>query len=99
MEITRKRLGMTAVLDQAGELAGIITDGDLRRMLEGKPAWEKLSAADVMHRSPRTIAAAELAVNALELMRRNQITQLIVEKKGHYEGVIHLHDLIREGLL
>jgi arabinose-5-phosphate isomerase len=99
MEITRKRLGMTAVLDEAGELAGIITDGDLRRMLEGKPAWEKLRAADVMHRSPRTIRGTELAVNALELMRRNQITQLIVEKKGHYEGVIHLHDLIREGLL
>jgi arabinose-5-phosphate isomerase len=99
MEITRKRLGMTAVLDEDGHVSGIITDGDLRRMLEGRPDWENLTASDVMHGSPRTISGTELAVNALELMRHNQITQLIVEEKGQYSGVIHLHDLIREGLL
>jgi arabinose-5-phosphate isomerase len=97
MEITEKRLGMTAVTKEGGQIAGIITDGDLRRMLKEKPTWESLTAGDVMNPSPRTISGGELAVNALELMRRHNITQLIVLEKGMYTGVIHLHDLIREG--
>lgn len=99
LEITRKRLGMTVVAGDGDEILGIITDGDLRRMLNEKPSWELLRAADVMHRNPRTISGDELAVTALEIMRKNNITQLIVLKDGRYEGVIHLHDLIREGLI
>lgn len=99
LEITRKRLGMTVVIDQTGDILGIITDGDLRRMLNEKPSWELLHAKDVMHPNPRTISGEELAVDALETMRKNNITQLIVLDGGHYMGVIHLHDLIREGLI
>lgn len=99
LEITRKRLGMTVVAGEAGDILGIITDGDLRRMLNEKPSWERLLAKDVMHPNPRTIAGEELAVTALEIMRTNNITQLIVLENGHYAGVIHLHDLIREGLI
>jgi len=99
VEITEKRLGMTAVTDKDGKILGIITDGDLRRMLKAMPLWETLRAADVMNPNPKTISGNELAVNALELMRQNNITQLIVLNEDMYAGVIHLHDLIKEGLL
>lgn len=99
LEITAGRLGMTAVTDQTGSLRGIITDGDLRRMLNGSPDWEALTAAEVMNPHPKTIRADDLAVDALALMRKNNITQLIVLKGGNYCGVIHLHDLIKEGLI
>lgn len=99
LEISQKRLGMTVVADQQENVLGIITDGDLRRMLKEKPNWEALTAGEVMHGDPRTIAAEALAVNALEIMRRNNITQLVVLENGHYQGVVHLHDLIKEGLL
>lgn len=99
LTITAGRLGMTAVTDQGGNIKGIITDGDLRRMLKGSPDWQTLSAADVMNPKPKTIQSDELAVNALALMRQNNITQLIVLKNGAYSGVIHLHDLIKEGLI
>lgn len=99
LEITGKRLGMAAVVDEAGNLKGIITDGDLRRMLKQNPEWEDLCARDVMNPQPKTIAENELAINALSLMRQNNITQLIVLQQEQYNGVIHLHDLIKEGLL
>lgn len=99
LEITQKRLGMTVVADKEENLLGIITDGDLRRMLKEKPNWETLTAGEVMHGDPRTIPAEALAVTALEIMRQNNITQLVVLENGHYQGVVHLHDLIREGLL
>lgn len=99
LEITAKRLGMTAVLGADGRLEGIITDGDLRRMLKNHPEWEHLCAKDVMHRNPQTIAPEELAVNALSRMRQKDITQLIISQNGQYLGVIHLHDLLKEGLL
>lgn len=99
LEITRKRLGMTVVTGEGEAIAGIITDGDLRRMLNDTPGWESARARDVMNPTPRTIASGELAVNALEIMRKNNITQLIVLEDGRYAGVIHLHDLIREGLI
>lgn len=99
LEISGKRLGMTAVVDEVENLRGIITDGDLRRMLKQNPEWENLCAKDVMHPDPKTIAEDELAVNALSLMRQNNITQLIVLKEKRYHGVVHLHDLIKEGLL
>ncbi|GAB4093416.1 KpsF/GutQ family sugar-phosphate isomerase [Flaviaesturariibacter terrae] len=99
IEISAKRLGMTAVLNNAGGLAGVITDGDLRRMLEKASTLEHIQAGHIMSEHPKTIEAGELAVNALDLMRQNNITTLLVLDEGKYAGVIHLHDLIREGLL
>lgn len=99
VEMTAQRLGVTAVTDADGRLTGIITDGDLRRMLEKNPDFTMLKAADIMHGNPRTVAGDDLAVRALEVMRRNNITQLLVTESGRYTGVIHLHDLVREGLI
>ena len=99
LEITKKRLGLTAVLSETGDLVGVITDGDLRRMLEKGIEMEKTKAKDIMGRSPKTIEADTLAVEALEKMGSNNITQLIVTNNGSYAGVIHLHDLIREGII
>jgi arabinose-5-phosphate isomerase len=99
VEISSKRLGATAVTDENGNLLGIITDGDLRRMLEKNILIEQVTAADIMTTSPKTIGPDELAVDALDLMRKKSITQLVVIDKGKYLGFIHLHDLIREGLI
>ncbi len=98
LEITRKRLGVVAVLDQ-GELKGVVTDGDLRRMMERFPTFENLCAFDVMNTDPKTIDSDELAVNALQLMKKHNITQLLVLKNNSYEGVVHLHDLLKEGII
>ncbi len=99
IEMTSKRLGVTAVTDQNNKLIGIITDGDLRRMLERGDDTHSQKAKDIMSPAPKTISSDTLAVKALELMRTNSITQLLVEDEGTYLGVIHLHDLIREGLV
>lgn len=99
LEMTEKRLGMTAVLNPDDSLIGIITDGDLRRMLKQHGRLEALKASDIMSPKPKCIDARELAVKALELMRSNNITQLVVLDGARYSGVIHLHDLIREGLI
>lgn len=99
VEISKKRLGATAVVDEQNNLLGIITDGDLRRMLEKDGNVEKFTAKDIMTKEPKTISADELAVDALDMMRKNEITQLIVVENKKYSGIIHLHDLIREGLI
>ena len=99
MEMTKKRLGVTAVLGNDGKLAGIITDGDLRRMLEKTDSIERITARDILTPDPKTITPSEMAVNALDLMRQNEITQLVVAEEGHYLGIIHLHDLVKEGLI
>lgn len=99
MEITANRLGATAVTDRKGKLAGIITDGDLRRMIEKEKNYLSLKAKDIMGKKPKTVQAGELAVNALQLMRQNNITQIIVMKKNKYSGIVHVHDLLKEGLL
>lgn len=99
MEMTRKRLGVTAVTGTDGKLIGIITDGDLRRMLEKSDNIQNISARDIMTGNPKTIAPGELAVNALDLMRQNEITQLVVADGVEYRGIIHLHDLVKEGLI
>ncbi len=99
VEITRKRLGLTAVLDEEGMLTGVITDGDLRRMLEKGNDIIHTTARDIMGIHPKTIEGDALAVDALDRMRKNNITQLIVTEEKHYAGVIHLHDLIREGII
>lgn len=99
LEMTSKRLGCAVVTDDKNQVLGIITDGDLRRMLEREPNAGAVVAGQIMTPNPKTIGASELAVSALELMRRNSITQLVVTDAGAYLGIIHLHDLIREGLL
>lgn len=100
VEMTQKRLGVTAVTDEAGILLGIITDGDLRRMLKNNIQIDKIKATDIMTRNPKTIGPDELAVSALDLLRKKEITQLaVVGDNGLYLGIIHLHDLIKEGLI
>src|SRR6188474_584411 len=99
VEISSKRLGATAVVDNNDILLGIITDGDLRRMLEKNISLDGVTAADIMTTTPKSIGADELAVDALDLMRKRSITQLVVVENGKYLGFIHLHDLIREGLI
>lgn len=100
VEITKKRLGVTAVIDSEEHLTGIITDGDLRRMLEKNGLTEGIKANDIMTKNPKTIAPDELAVSALDLMRKNAITQLVVvDGNNKYLGIIHIHDLLKEGLI
>ncbi len=99
-EITSKRLGATAVIDNKNKVIGIITDGDLRRMLVkyGNNLGD-LNAEKIMSKNPKSVETKELAVNALRLIRQNNITQVIVTEKGKYKGIIHLHDLMREGIV
>lgn len=99
VEISRKRLGVTAVTDKENSLLGIITDGDLRRMLEKNEDLDKVKARNIMTENPKFIAPDALAVNALDLLRKNDITQLVVAAEGRFLGIIHLHDLVREGLI
>ena len=98
IEITKNRLGAVAVVDD-GMLCGIITDGDIRRMLEKHNNIEGLMAKDIMGTSPKYIDKNELAVNALHLLRINNITQILVGSETKFEGFIHLHDLLREGII
>ncbi|WP_354579634.1 KpsF/GutQ family sugar-phosphate isomerase [Hymenobacter sp. UYP22] len=100
LEISGKRLGATAVLADGGELVGIITDGDIRRMLttyEGR--LESVRAQDILTPSPVTIEVDDFAMEALARMQERNITQLVVLEQGQFSGFIHLHDLLREGLL
>lgn len=99
LEMTSKRLGATAVLDNSGELLGIITDGDLRRMLMSGRDINTLTAKDIMTKTPKTIDENEMAVNAFHIMEQNHITQLAVLKDGKYDGVIHIHDILQEGIV
>lgn len=98
LEITRNRLGAVTVVSD-NEIAGIITDGDIRRMMEKYDSISGLQAKDIMYTAPRKIESGELAVNALDLMRSNNITQLVVADDGVYKGIIHLHDLLKEGII
>lgn len=99
VEISRKRLGVTAVADTDGTLAGVVTDGDLRRMLEKDVPLNTVTAQDIMTKNPKMISPDALAVEALDMMRKNDITQLVVGMHDKYLGIIHLHDLVREGLI
>ena len=98
VEISAKRLGATAVLDN-GMLLGIITDGDLRRMLLKKPQLDQITAKEIMTPHPKATSPDTLLVNALEVMREHNITQLPVVDAGIYKGVIHIHDIIKEGII
>ncbi len=98
VEISSKRLGATAVVEN-NKLVGVITDGDIRRMLEKADSINAIKAADIMNKTPKQIDAGELAANAMQLLEKHNISQLIVTDNGNYHGFIHLHDLIKEGLL
>tara|TARA_B110001454_G_scaffold146076_1_gene135573 strand:- start:213 stop:1181 length:969 start_codon:yes stop_codon:yes gene_type:complete len=98
IEISQNRLGITAVLNNK-KLAGIITDGDLRRMLEKEKDISSLCAKDIMSCDPKITKPEDLAYNALKEMEQNNITQLIVIKSEKYLGVIHIHDIIKEGII
>jgi len=99
VEMTSKRLGATAVVDENNLLQGIITDGDLRRMLEKNIFSNDNTAKDIYTINPKITEPETLAVEALELMRKHDISQLVVTKNNSYLGILHLHDLMREGIV
>ncbi|MBN2596720.1 KpsF/GutQ family sugar-phosphate isomerase [Labilibaculum sp.] len=99
LEISSKRMGATAVVNKENRLVGIITDGDLRRMLEQNEDVSKLTARNIMSPKPKTIDPDSLAINAFQLMEDNNITQLAVVKNGKYVGMVHLHDILKEGIV
>jgi arabinose-5-phosphate isomerase len=99
LEISEKRLGAAAVVNEKNEITGIITDGDLRRMMQKKPDFSVISAIDIMSKNPKTIEPEAMAIKAFNIMEDNSITQLAVAKKGKYLGMIHLHDILREGIV
>lgn len=98
VEITSNRLGATAVVD-GGLISGIITDGDLRRMMLDRKSIEGLKAKDVMGSAPKSVEKDTMAVDALALMRSHNISQLLITDKGKYVGMVHLHDLVKEGII
>jgi arabinose-5-phosphate isomerase len=98
LEITSKRLGCTAVIDK-NKLVGIITDGDLRRTMQQKGKFDLLKAKDIMNKKPKHIESDTMAIEALDMMKSFNITQLVVTEKKKFVGFIHLHDLLREGII
>lgn len=99
VEISEKRLGVTAVMNDNEDLVGIITDGDIRRMLKKTLDIGKLTAEDIMGENPKTITKDAMAVEALDTLESNNITQILVtDTDNKYIGVVHLHDLIKEGV-
>ncbi len=98
IEISSKRLGTTAVMKN-NTLIGVITDGDLRRMIQDHPNYQQLKASEIMTGNPLTVEASDMVVNALSIMRENNITQLPVMDGDNYVGVIHLHDILKEGII
>ncbi|MDR1552284.1 MAG: KpsF/GutQ family sugar-phosphate isomerase [Prevotellaceae bacterium] len=99
IEISSNFLGSTAVVDDFGKITGIITDGDLRRMLQLEVDTKTLRAKDIMSLNPKTIESSELAIKAFTNMEKNKITQLLVTQDEKYVGVIHIHDILREGIV
>ena len=97
--ISKSRMGATVVLDDTGAIIGMITDGDIRRMLEQHNSIQDLTAADIFHKQPITISSNTLAIEAFDLMKVHDISQLIVADEGQYKGMVHIHDLMKEGIL
>lgn len=98
LEISSNRLGATAVIDK-NKLVGIITDGDLRRMMERNDSIEKLKAKDIMSAKPKTVEKDVLAADAFQTMKQNSISQIIITDKNKYLGFVHLHDFLKEGII
>lgn len=96
--ITQNRLGAVVIADGLGQVQGIVTDGDLRRMLEKASEMTVITAQSIMTKNPKTIHETALAAEALEQMRTNHINQLVVTRSGNYLGLIHIQDLMREGI-
>jgi len=99
VEISSKRIGAVAVVEDDEKLIGIVTDGDLRRMMEKHDSFESLTAQDIMSHHPKTIPLGSFAVEALKMMQDNNITQVIVTEKERIHGFVHLHDLLKEGIV
>lgn len=99
IEISKNRLGAVVVVDSDDKVLGIITDGDIRRMLENNNSIANLKAEDIMGRKPKSIQFDALAVDALDIIKQNNITQLLVLEQNTYFGIIHLHDLLNEGIV
>ncbi|GAA3979231.1 KpsF/GutQ family sugar-phosphate isomerase [Pedobacter ginsengiterrae] len=99
IEISKNRLGAVAVVDNKNEILGVITDGDIRRMLENNTDIAHLKAENIMGKNPKSIQHDALAVDALDIIKKNNITQLLVLKQNTYFGIIHLHDLLNEGIV
>jgi arabinose-5-phosphate isomerase len=97
-EISEKRLGVTAVVEN-NKVIGIITDGDIRRMLNDRDTFADLTAKDIMTQNPKMIKSTDMVVDAFNLMEDFSITQLIVVDNGEYKGVLHLHDILKEGII
>lgn len=97
--ISKSRMGATVVLDDQATIIGMITDGDIRRMLEQHNSIQDLTAADIFHKQPITISSNTLAIEAFDLMKVHDISQLIVADEGQYKGMVHIHDLMKEGIL
>ena len=97
-EISEKRLGVTAVVDQ-DKVIGIITDGDIRRMLNDRDSFADLTAKDIMTKNPKLIPSTAMVVDALNILEDFSITQLVVVDNGEYKGVLHLHDILKEGIV
>lgn len=98
MEISEKRLGVTAVIDN-NKVIGIITDGDIRRMLNDRDTFADLTAIDIMTKNPKNISSSILVSEALNVLENNAITQLVVIDEGTYKGILHLHDILKEGIV
>jgi arabinose-5-phosphate isomerase len=99
LTISQNRLGATAVINENNEILGIVTDGDVRRMLENNDSFQNLTAAQIMGKSPITVEANTMATEVAALMQEKKITQILVTQQSIYFGVVHLHDLYREGIL
>jgi arabinose-5-phosphate isomerase len=97
-EISEKRLGVAAVLENE-KIIGIITDGDIRRMLNNNDTFSHLTAKDIMTKNPKTIQSSDRVVDAFNIMEDYKITQLVVENEGRYAGILHLHDILKEGIV
>ncbi len=98
LEITKNRLGVAVVINN-DQIVGVITDGDLRRMLEKTVNIENITAAEIMSHTPQVIDHLTLAVEAIDQMKQHEISHLIVTKEGRYYGILHIHELIKEGLI
>lgn len=97
-EISEKRLGVTAVIDNS-EVVGIITDGDIRRMLNDRDSISEVTAQEIMTKNPKQIHSEAMAIDAFNIMEDNAITQLIVIDNGEYKGILHIHDILKEGIV
>lgn len=97
--ISKHRLGASAVLDENGDLCGMITDGDIRRAFENLEKLDGVTAADIMSRTPKSMDRNELAAASVDFFKKNNITQLLITDDGHYFGIVHFHDLLKEGII